>query len=152
MAGVDIGGDESVMWSATGDNVRKDKSLKHENHGEFGWLQTAVDEAQGDFTIIIELPQDAAGLFKRMRDGLDAAEITRTPITFTVPIEFGHHNQIQVRWNSDLSNPHHIRKTTAARLASVKTASKKATKQQTKASGKTKKKASSKKRKSSNKR
>ncbi len=127
MAGVDIGGDESVMWCAEGDNVRKDKSLKHEKHGDFGWKQAGVDEANGDFTITIDLTANPAELFQCMRDSISQAERTLTPVTFKLPIEYGHHDQIQIRWDSDLTNPHAVKKAAAqtAPAASVKMASQK---------------------------
>lgn len=109
MAGVDIGGDESVMWRAYGDNVRKDRTLIQTPTRKSGWLQSAVDEAHGNFTITIALPQtteSAAAFFESVRNAVDTCEKQRSPLTLTLPIERGHHNQIQVTWTSDRSTPH----------------------------------------------
>ena len=161
MGGVDIGGDESVMWHAQGDNLRKDPLLlKHEKHGDFGWLHNAVDEAKGDFTITIKTPADRAALYQRMRAAITASEngAPGTPVTFTLPIEDGHHEQIQVSWISDLTNPHAHRNLAAAVLKSggslKRSAPKKKSsgKSKTKSSGKSKKRASPRPKKTSKKR
>jgi len=108
MAGVDVGGDESVTWHAEGDNVRKDKTLKHEMKGNSGWLQNGVDEAEGDFTIKIKIPSARDSFLGDLADAVNQArkDATIPQLSFALPIEFGQHQQIQIGWNSDLGKPH----------------------------------------------
>jgi hypothetical protein len=158
MAGVDIGGDESVMWKAYGDNVRKDKTLIQGPFGRFGWLHSAVDEAdvRGDYSITIELPEKekCSSFFASLRKAVDSAESLGTPLTFTLPIQYGHHNQIQVKWTSDLSDPHPNSprlKAAFAKLGALVKGPKKASAKAKKAAPKSAKKASGKSKKKSSK-
>lgn len=106
MAGVDIGGDESVMWHVQVDNVRKNPGPKHEAHGTRGWRHQGVDESVPDshFTVTIKIPANASNFIASLRQAAEEAQrLGGTPgsqVSFTLPIERGNHDQIRVAWES----------------------------------------------------
>jgi hypothetical protein len=109
MSGVDVGGDESVMWLVEVDHVRKkDGGPKNEPNGGKGWRQQGVDETdEGNFTITIKIPRDSGDFVRSLRDAASEAEkfagSPGHPISITLPIEGGNHKQIQIEWDSKAS-------------------------------------------------
>ena len=106
MAGVDIGGDESVMWDVQVDHVRRNPPPRHEPRGPQGWRHQGVDEtAPGStFTITLKMPANSGNFVNTLRQAAeDAQRLSGSAgafISFTLPIEQGNHDQIRVTWNS----------------------------------------------------
>lgn len=106
MAGVDIGGDESVMWHVQVDNVRRNPPPRHESRGARGWRHQGVDETVpgSHFTITIKIPADPVSFVNSLRQAADEAQrLAGSPgsqVSFTLPIEGGNHEQIRVAWDS----------------------------------------------------
>ena len=106
MAGVDIGGDESVMWHVQVDHVRQAPPPRHESRGTKGWRHQGVDETVPgtNFTVTLKIPANAADFVNSLRQAADEAQrLAGSPgalVSFTLPIERGNHDQIKVTWES----------------------------------------------------
>lgn len=108
MAGIDVGGDTSVIWKVDVDHARPGKQ-KSDPKGPKGHHQEGIDETDVDqyFTISIEIP---AGTVQKnnLAAGLQSAAntVTNSPagsgirVSFPLPIEPQNEDQIQIRWNS----------------------------------------------------
>jgi len=106
MAGVDVGGDESVMWHVQVDKVRRNPAPKHEQRGQQGWRHQGVDETipGSQFTVTVKMPANSANFVATLRQAADNAQrLAGSPgalISFTLPIEQGNHDQIRIAWDS----------------------------------------------------
>ena len=109
MAGIDVGGDTSVMWqvevqrlrSMTVDPSDKGQPERHRH--------TGIDETDAEqfFNVSIEVPKDpthknnlAFALQAASTSVMNAPAGSGSRFSFVLPIEEHNINQIQIRWNS----------------------------------------------------
>jgi hypothetical protein len=113
MAGAEIGGDSSVQWVVSADNVRlrpEGPTSDPNPPGGPGWIQRGIDEsgfgAENGFVISLEMPRDP-GDADTFVDTLSAAcaeaQAHRRDVGFVVsfimPIEEKNTDQIKVEWS-----------------------------------------------------
>lgn len=108
MAGIDVGGDTSVMWHVDVDNLRSINYVAKPGHPA-GHRHIGIDETdpQQYFTISLEVPADATDK-NNLASALQTASVTvmNAPtgsgvrVSFPLRIEDHNMDQIQIRWNS----------------------------------------------------
>jgi hypothetical protein len=116
MGSIEVGGDSSVKWTIEAGHVRKIPVNPGEPappvstpNGPNGHHQKGIDETDSGqyFTISIEVPLLVTDKMN-LSGGLQAAATavatgaagSGSRVSFTLPIEGGNENQVQVTWNS----------------------------------------------------
>jgi hypothetical protein len=109
MAGIDVGGDTSVMWQVDVDQLRSmivdaPKPGQPRRHRHAGIDETDLNQY---FTVSIEVPTDpthknnlAFALQAASTAIMNAAAGSGSRFSFPLPIENQNIDQIQIRWNS----------------------------------------------------
>src|SRR3954465_8348140 len=103
MAAVEVGGDGSVKWRVTANNVREGSVVSRVAGPKVE--QSGIDETREgeNFDINIKVPTNSRDFARGLREAADEAEKYAakpgTRICFHLPIEPGNEDQIRIAWN-----------------------------------------------------